>query len=100
MPVPPEIIGPTTLAITQSVGLFGMLLPKFTDIKQADPGNPEFATDVRVGEIAASGLTIGIGAIVSGLTGSPIPALVSVVMCVFLMFLYERALNYRGVNHA
>lgn len=100
MPVPPEILGPTTLAITQSVGLFSMLLPKFTDVKNGNPHDPEFATDVHIGEIAASSLTIGIGVIVSGLTGSPVPAFVALLMCAILISLYERALNYKGPANA
>lgn len=98
MPVPPEILGPTTLAITQSVSLFQGLLPKFTDVKQASPQDPEFVTDVRIGEIAASSLAIGIGVIVSGLTGSPVPAMISLLMCAILIVLYERALNYGSTN--
>lgn len=98
MPVPPEILGPTTLAITQSVSLFQGLLPKFTEVKQGDPSDIEFATDVHIGEIAASSLAIGIGVIVSGLTGSPVPAFISVLMCAILIVLYERALNYRGTS--
>lgn len=96
MPVNPEIIGPTTLAITQSVGLFQGLLPKFTDVKKGSPNDQEFCTDVRMGEIAATALTVGIGVIVSGLTGSPVPAFISVLMCAILIVMYERALNYRS----
>lgn len=100
MPVPPEIIGPTTLAITQSVSLFQGLLPKFTDIKQGNAHDPELATDVHIGEVAASSLTFGIGVIVSGLTGSPVPAFISLLMCIILIVLYERALNYQGPGYA
>lgn len=96
MPVPPEILGPTTLAITQSVGLFTTFLPKFTDVKNGSPHDNEFCTDVRIGELAASTLTVGIGLIVSSLTGSPVPAMISVLMCALLMMLYERALNYNA----
>lgn len=52
--------------------------------------------DVRMGEIAASSITLGIGVIASGLSGSPIPIIVGAVMAGFLIVLYESALRYEG----
>lgn len=96
MPVPPELIGPATLAMTQSLSLFTTFLPKFTDIKNGSSHDPGFATDVRMGELAAATLTIGIGTVASGLTGSSVPIGISILMVVALVMLYESALRYEG----
>lgn len=92
--VSPELVGPATLAMTQSISLFSQFLPRFTDIKNGSKNDPGFSTDVRIGEIAAASLTIGIGVIATGLTGSNVPVIVSIIMTVGLMVLYEAALSY------
>lgn len=98
MPVDPGVIGPATLAMTQSLSLFQGFLPKFTDIKNNSPHDLGFTTDVRMGELAAGSLTIGIGAIASGFTGSAVPIVISILMVVSLIMLYESALRYQGVG--
>lgn len=93
MPVDGGLIGPATLGMTQGVTLFQSFLPKFTDIRKADPANnPDFVKDVRMGELAASLLTIGLGAMMSGLTGSAVPSVVAVLASAGLILLYETAL--------
>lgn len=93
MPVDAAIIGPATLSITQAIGSFSTFLPRLSDIRKEDGTNPEFVNDVRVGEIAAVAVTVGVGAIVSSLTGSPVPAVVAVVVAIGLVMLYEATLN-------
>ena len=94
MAIDPGRIGPTTMGLTQAISLFQGFLPKFSDIRSKNPAdNPEFVKDVRMGMLAASLLTIGIGAIMSSLTGTPYPAVVSLVAVVGLMSLYETALQ-------
>lgn len=90
----PEIFGPATLVLGQSIGAFGTFMPKFTDIRAAHPStNPELAADVRMGEVAASAITIGVGAIASSLTGSPAPMIVGILTALVLVSVYEGALN-------
>ena len=94
MPVPSDALGPATLAISQSVGAFQFFMPKLSDVRRADTThNPDMVGDVRMGELAAATLCIGIGTIVSSMTGSPYPAIVSVVMVAVLVCLYETALR-------
>ncbi len=94
MPIDPGLIGPTTMGLTQSISLFQGFLPKFNDIRKEDPvNNPDFVSDVRMGELAAALLTIGIGAIMSSLTGTPYPAMVSLISALGLIVLYETALR-------
>lgn len=93
MAVDPGIIGPATLSITQAIGSFSTFLPSLADIRKEDGSNPELINDVRVGEVAAVAVTVGVGAIVSSLTGSPVPAVVAVVVALGLVLMYEATLN-------
>ena len=87
-------IGIATLALTQSYSQFQAYLPKLQDIRKADPiSDPEFAADVRIGEIAALIGSLGIGVIVSSLTNDPLPAYVSVITSLLLISLYEYVLR-------
>lgn len=89
----PEILGPTSLAITQGVGAFMAFLPRLSDVRKASLSDVDMVGDVRLGEIAATALTVGMGAIVSSLTGSPVPTVIAVLVCAILVCIYETALQ-------
>lgn len=89
----PEALGPASLAVGQAVGSFSVFLPKFTDVRQSAPGNVTMQKDVRLGEFAAATMSIGIGVILSSLSGSPAPAVVSIIMAGVVIALYEQALR-------
>lgn len=92
-----EMFGPAAMAVTQGIGAFNIFLPKFTDVRRNNPqDNPDFAGDVRTGEIAACTITLGVGAIASYFTGSPEPVITAVFVCLVLVILYESTL--RSVN--
>lgn len=92
--VDPSVIGPATLAVSQGVSAFTTFLPKISDVRKVDPANnPDVAADVRMGEVAAVALTVGIGAIASGLTGSNVPVLTSLVVSAALVLIYESTLR-------
>jgi len=88
------MFGPAMLAVTQGMTAFTVFLPKFSDVRAAHPANnPDIAADVRMGEIAATTLTLGIGAMASSLTGSQIPAVTALLTCAVLITLYESTLR-------
>jgi hypothetical protein len=90
----PEMFGPATFAIGQSVASFQSFLPKFSDVRAKNPADhPDFAADVRMGEVAAFTVSMGIGLIASSLTGSPIPAAITLLVCIILVTLYESTLS-------
>lgn len=95
MPLPnPDVFGPATLAVTQGITAFNSMLPKISEVRKNHPAdNPDFAADVRMGEIAASALTLGVGCIASSLTGSPAPTIVAALTCLVLIILYESTLR-------
>lgn len=88
-----EVIGVSTLSITQGVGAFHAFLPPLTDISKADPNDEQFRNTVRIGEFAATALTVGISAMVSNLSGSYIPTVIAGILCLGLIAVYESALN-------
>jgi hypothetical protein len=100
LPVDPGVSGPAFMAVTQSLSLFQSFTPSFVEIKNGDVSDPAFVTDVRMGELAAATLTLGIGAIASSFTGSAIPMGVSTLMAFTLIVLYESALRYEGPKNA
>lgn len=87
-------IGPATLAMTQTVGLFQFFLPKLSDVRKADAATDVgMVGDVRMGEVGASTLCLGIGAMVSSLSGSSVPLVVSILTALILICLYETTLK-------
>lgn len=79
-------------AAVQGGSAFSNFLPKITDVSAKNPNDESYANDIRMGEIAAITVTIGIGVIASSLCGSSVPAVTSLVMCAILVALYEIAL--------
>lgn len=86
-------LGAATIALGQSVGAFQFFLPRLSDVRKSTMDDADMVGDVRMGELAAGALCIGIGAMVSSLSGSPYPAMVSVAMTAILVCLYEAALR-------
>jgi hypothetical protein len=94
MPIDPGLIGPTTIALSSAVSAFQTFLPSISDIRKKSPeSDPEFAADVRMGEAAAIGITMGVGVILSNLTGSSAPAIVALLCSIGLIVLYETTLR-------
>lgn len=81
------------LSVSQSVVVFTALLPPFAEVRKADKTDQDMMNDVRLGELAASALVIGIGMIASGVAGSPAPVLASAVCAVALVGMYEGVLR-------
>lgn len=89
-----DALGPAVIAIGQSVGAFQFFLPHLSEVRKSSiDTNPDVAGDVRLGEVAASALTLGIGFMVTSLSGSAYPMYVAVLMCFILVCVYETALR-------
>lgn len=87
----PEALGPASISIGTATSAFMGFLPKFSDVRRAEPDDEGMTKDIRLGQIAASSVAIGTGVIVSSITGSPVPAFVAVLMCVILVWCYQNA---------
>lgn len=89
-----SLLGPSTLAVTQGLSAFQSFVPKLSEIRRADPvANPDLAADVRLGELAAVTLTVGVGAIASSFTGSNAPIVTAVIVSATMVFIYESTLR-------
>lgn len=89
-----DVVGPASLALGQGVGAFSMFLPRLSDVRKTDPATDHsMVADVRVGEIAAVALTVGVGAVITALTKDNTPIIVSLVVAVGLVVIYETALR-------
>lgn len=86
-------VGPVSLALGQAVTSFSIFLPSFTAVRQAKPDNEGIKKDVRLGEMAAFAMAVGIGVILSQVSGEPAPAMVAVFIAVMIIALYEQALR-------
>jgi hypothetical protein len=89
-------VGIAVLALTQGVSAFHNFLPPLTEVRKGSTDDTQFAGDVRMGEVASVALTVGIGAVVSALTGDPVPTYVAVIVSIGLVYLYETTLR---ANH-
>jgi hypothetical protein len=89
----PLTLSVTTMAVTTSLTAFYQMLPPISEVRKHSIDEPEFAADVRIGEVMASAITIGIGGIASSLSGSSVPALVSVLFAAGLIGIYEMTLR-------
>ena len=89
----PELISLAMLALTQSVTVFHQFLPPLTEIKHYDKSNRMESSDVRLGEFASVALTVGIGAVMSTLSGTTEPLMISVIAAAGLVAIYEYALK-------
>ncbi len=87
-----NVASSTLLVVTASLTAFTSLLPQFSEVRKAT-GQADLTNDVRMGEIAAFGLVVGIGLTATSLTKSPVPAMVGIISAVALVVMYESVLS-------
>lgn len=89
-----DVFGPASLAAGQTISGFLAFLPRLSDVRKANAGaEPDIVGDVRLGEVAASAMAIGVGVIASSLSGSPVPMYAAAFVAVILIAVYEIALR-------
>ena len=81
-----------TLSDTQTFAVFTALLPPLADVRKAHK-DTSTTHDVRMGELAATTIAVGIGLWASQLVGSRMPALVALAASLLLICLYEGILT-------
>jgi hypothetical protein len=92
-PVSGQTASAMLLAVSTSVATFTALLPPFAEVRKGNKADAMVREDVRMGELAASALVVGIGIMASGVAGSPAPAMATIVAALALVALYETALS-------
>lgn len=68
-------------------------LPSFTDVRRAGANDPEMQKDLKLGIVAAVSLGVGTGLILTNLTGSMVPTVVSVFVSMILIGCYQAAMR-------
>ena len=86
-------VGGATLALSQTVGSFTAFLPRISDVRKAGADDKAMRGDVRLGEIAATAVSVGIAMTMSALTDSPIPVYAAVFTATILICVFETALR-------
>lgn len=94
----PVTLSVTTLALTSGISAFTQFMPPITEIRKKSLADAEFAADVRVAEVAAASVCIGIGGVASSLSESSTPVWVSVFVAAGLIGLYEYVLRSPGAQ--
>jgi hypothetical protein len=89
-----DVFGPASLAAGQTLSSFTTFLPRLSEVRKANVENDTgMVGDVRLGEVAACAISLGIGVIASSLSGSPVPMYAAGFMAVILICVYESALR-------
>lgn len=86
-----DILGPASISLGTATSAFMGFLPRFSEVRRADPTDEGMNKDIRLGEIAAIAVAMGTGLIVSSLTQSSVPTVVSALMCAILVWCYHTA---------
>jgi hypothetical protein len=89
----PEALGPASISVGTATSAFAGFMPRFSDIRRADPGDEGMRKDIRLGAIAATAVGMGTGIIVSSVSGSPVPTVVAAIMCLILVWCYGNAMK-------
>lgn len=91
--IPNQAASAIFLSVSTSVATFTALLPPLADVRKADHTNPDARADVRMGEIAASALVIGIGIVAASVAGNSAPVMASALCALALVAVYESVLR-------
>lgn len=72
---------------------FTTFLPPLREIRQASPQDAAMRHDVRYGQVAAGMLAVGVGGLMSWLTGSSTPVYIALFTTALYAAIYELALR-------
>lgn len=93
MAVDGGIMAAATVSLGQSISAYSFFLPPLREVRQATVSSPVMRGDVRMGQIAAGVVSIGVGVMLSYLVGSAIPTVVALLTATMVGVIYETALN-------
>lgn len=86
-----------SIALGQTVGAYAFFLPPLREVRRAGAADSAMRGDVRMGQIAAAALSLGVATILANLTGSTMPVIATAVVALIIAFLYETALRGEGL---
>jgi len=83
--------GVSTIAIGQTVVAYQFLMPRLSEVRRADPDDPDMRGDVFWGQIGAAALTLTVGFMLMSLTESRVPMYTAVFIAMVLAAVYHFA---------
>lgn len=75
---------------------FTAFLPTLREVRQGSKDDPKMVNDVRYGQFAAGAMAVGIGIMMSWLSGSRTPLYVAIFATLLYGIIYEMALRNTG----
>lgn len=89
-------VSAATISLGQTVTAYSFFLPRLQDVRRGDPLNPDVRADVILGQVAAGALSLAVGVLLSGMTGSPYPTYTALFIAAVIAITYQYALRTPG----
>jgi hypothetical protein len=83
----------SSIAIGQTVFAYSYFLPKLSEVRKASSSDSEVRGDVMLGQLAAGGVSGLVGVLLSWMTNSMVPLVVTAFIALFIAAIYQYALN-------
>lgn len=93
MPTDPSITATSAISLGQTITAYSFFLPSLQEVRRSAPADSDMQADVRMGQFAAAGLSIGVGMMLTNLTGSWTPFWVAVFIAAIIASSYEVAMR-------
>lgn len=89
----PGALTASSVAIGQTVFAYSYFLPRLSEVRRADPGDPAMRGDVLLGQVAAGSVSLAVGGLVTWMTGSSIPVLTTLAVAGVIAVIYQYAMS-------
>jgi hypothetical protein len=87
------VLTAASISIGQTIFGYSYFLPPLAEVRKASADNPDIRGDVLLGQIAAAGVSTLVGGLLTWMTSSMVPIIVTALIAMFIGALYQYALN-------
>jgi undecaprenyl pyrophosphate phosphatase UppP len=91
--IDPAAATAATVSLGQTVAAFTFFLPKLSEVRQAARDDSLVRGDVRLGQVAATALAVGVGLMMYKLSDSIAPVTIAVLTSLIVGAIYEVAMD-------
>lgn len=98
MPESGSVQAASAVSVGQAVTVYSLFLPPLTEVRHAVADDPVMRGDVRMGQFGAAVVVVGIGVVLSNMTGSMVPAVIAAFMSLVIAAVYESAMRQNGAR--
>lgn len=89
----PGVSAATAVSLGQTITVYALFLPSITEVRRASSEDPQIRGDVRMGQLAGATLSIGVGVVLTQMTGSSVPVMVAAFIAAIIAGIYEFAMR-------